>query len=114
VPLALIPQHISIVGYARQLRDIPFGIFLGASGLINPLLLLYLFIKPTRRVLVLTLFGILLVNSACVFVVLHTAPGMGFYVWTAGIMLILAPPYGKPEEIMRDDPNSDPISLHIS
>lgn len=93
-PFELIPRHLSVFSYARQLRDVAFGIFLGGSGLINPLLLLYLFIKPTRRVLVLALFGVLLADGACVFVVLlHAAPGIGFYVWVAGIILILAPPY---------------------
>lgn len=81
--------------FARHLDDATLDVFVGASGLINPLLILYLFFKPARRIPVLVTFGILLVEAIAVFVVFRTVPGIGFFMWAAGTILIVAAPYKR-------------------
>lgn len=88
--------------FARHLSETAREVFVGASGLINPLLLLYLFFKPSWRTPVLVIFGILVAEAISVFVVLHRTPGTGFFMWVAGTILIIAPPY-KHEKAARID-----------
>lgn len=79
------------------LREAGFMIFVSASGLINPGLLLYLAVKPTQRRWILFVFGILFVDAICVLAKLHSPPSIGFFLWLAGIILTLAPRY-RPSE----------------
>lgn len=84
--------------FHQDLRTATLDVFVGVSGLINPLLLLYLLFKPTWRIPVLLLFGVLLAEAVSVFTVFRLMPGAGFFVWAIGIILILAPPY-KPATV---------------
>ena len=74
-------------------------LFLASPGLINPLLLVYLFFERFRRTAALVVCGILVADAILVIAWLHQPPLIGFYAWIAGIVLILAPRDNRREKM---------------
>jgi predicted membrane-bound dolichyl-phosphate-mannose-protein mannosyltransferase len=72
-----------------------------SCGLINPLLLLALFGKPAWRKPLLILIALLFIDVVYLLAKFTLVPKIGFFLWLAGIVLILMPSF-RPKPAMPE------------
>lgn len=94
-------RHIMGHSTAKQLISVIAGDALFSCGLINPLLLVYLFCRPTWRKPISLAIVILFIDAVYLLAKLRLPPRSGFFFWLAGIVLILVSAY-KPKTAVPD------------